>query len=99
MTRVREPIQVYLSTAERERLDRVAGRMGVSRSEVLRRGLEQIADRDKTEAHADLVRRGILKPALHTYTPVPDHERNPIMSFEELMADLDEARADREIPR
>jgi hypothetical protein len=99
MTRVREPIQVYLSTAERERLDRVARRMGVSCSEVLRRGLEEIAERDKTEAHADLVRRGILKPALHTYTPVPDHERNPIMSFEELMADLDEARADREIPR
>ena len=99
MARVREPIQVYLSTAEREQLDRVAGRMGVSRSEVLRRGLEEFAERDKTEARADLVRRGILKPALHTYTPIPDHERNPIMSFEDLMADLDEARADREIPR
>ena len=96
MARVREPIQVYLSTAERERLDRVATRMGVSRSEVLRRGLEEVAERDREEALADLVRRGILKPAIHTYTPVPDHQRNPIMSFEELMADLDEARADRE---
>ena len=99
MNRVREPIQVYLSTAERDRLERVARRMGVSRSEVLRRGLEEIAQRDRTEAYAELVRRGILKSALHTYSPVPDHERNPIISFEELMADLDEARADREIPR
>ena len=94
--RVREPIQVYLSTAERERLDRVAKRMGVSRSEVLRRGLDE---GDKEEALADLVRRGILKPASHTYTPIPDRERKPIMSFEDLMADLEESRADREIPR
>lgn len=99
MARVREPIQVYLSTAERERLDQVAKRMGVSRSEVLRRGLEEVAEREKEEMLAELVRRGILKPALHTYTPIPEHERRPIMSFEELMADLDEARADNEIPR
>lgn len=99
MARVREPIQVYLSTAERERLDQVAKRMGVSRSEVLRRGLEEVAEREKEERLAELVRRGILKPALHTYTPIPEHERRPIMSFEELMADLDEARADNEIPR
>lgn len=97
--RVREPIQVYLSTAERERLDRVAKRMGVSRSEVLRRGLEEVAERDKEEALADLVRRGLLKPASHSYTPIPDRERKPIMSFEDLMADLEESRADREIPR
>jgi len=99
MARVREPIQVYLSTAERERLDRVAERLGVSRSEVLRRGLEEVAEREKDEALADLVRRGILKPARSTYTPIPDSERRPIMTFDELMADLDEARADRKIPR
>ena len=40
-----------------------------------------------------------MKPARSTYTPIPDSERRPIMTFEELMADLDEARADREIPR
>ena len=99
MARIREPIQVYLSTAERDRLDRVAKRLGVSRSEVLRRGLEEFADRDRDEMRADLIRRGILKPARGTYTPLPESERRPIMSFEELMADLDEARADREIPR
>lgn len=96
--KVREPIQVYLSTAERERLDRVAERLGVSRSEVLRRGLDEVAQRDKEEALADLVRRGLLKPAEKTYTPLPESERKPIMTLDELMKDLDEFRADREIP-
>jgi predicted transcriptional regulator len=99
MARVREPIQVYLSSAERERLDRVARRMGVSRSEVLRRGLDEVAQRDSEQARADLVRRGLLKPAEKTYTPIPESERRPIMTLEQLLKDLDEFRADREIPR
>lgn len=99
MGRVREPIQVYLTTAERERLDRVAKRLRVSRSEVLRRGLEEFAERDADAVRQELIREGILTPARHTYTPLPESERRPIMTFEELMADLDEARADREIPR
>ncbi len=37
--RVREPIQVYLNRAERAVLDRLARELGVSRAEVLRRGL------------------------------------------------------------
>jgi Arc/MetJ-type ribon-helix-helix transcriptional regulator len=101
MTRVREPIQVYLSSAERDRLDRLASRLGVSRSEVLRRGLEAMAETEKPgdAALADLVRRGLLRPALRPPAPLKDSERKPIMSFEKLMADLDDARADREIPR
>jgi predicted transcriptional regulator len=99
MARVREPILVYLSSAERERLDRVARRMGVSRSEVLRRGLDEVAQRDSEQARADLVRRGLLKPAEKTYTPIPESERRPIMTLEQLLKDLDEFRADREIPR
>lgn len=39
---VREPIQVYLTPTEREELDRAAGALGVSRSEVLRRGIRTI---------------------------------------------------------
>jgi hypothetical protein len=93
MARVREPIQVYLSTAERERLDRVAARMGVSRSEVLRRGLEQIAERDKDAAFADLIRRGILRPPLVTGGTVPQGER--VAPLEDLLKELDEARSDR----
>ena len=41
---VREPIQVYLTPEERDVLDRCAAELGVSRSEVLRRGLRAIGD-------------------------------------------------------
>ena len=40
---VREPIQVYLDQDERAILDRVAHQAGVSRAEVLRRGLRSYA--------------------------------------------------------
>ncbi len=40
---VREPLQVYLTGQERTLLDRVALHTGVSRAEVLRRGLQQIS--------------------------------------------------------
>jgi hypothetical protein len=40
---VREPIQVYLDTDERAMLDRVAEETGLSRAEVLRRGLRSYA--------------------------------------------------------
>lgn len=99
--RMREPIQVYLSSAERASLDRIAAELGVSRSEVLRRGLEAMSEPQKAAdaALADLVRRGILHPPLRsTEGLLPLRNRKPIMSFEELMADLEEARADREIP-
>lgn len=39
---VREPIQVYLDRKERARLDRLARELGVSRAEVLRRGLQSL---------------------------------------------------------
>lgn len=94
MARVREPIQVYLSTVERERLDRLAAELGVSRSEVLRKGLERIADRERDAALADLIRRGWLHPP--RYEPAPLPERTPIYrTAKEMMTDLDETRADR----
>jgi len=40
---VREPIQVYLTTDERKELDRLAGEEGISRAEVLRRGIRSYA--------------------------------------------------------
>lgn len=40
---VREPLQVYLTTGERETLDRLARQAGISRAEVLRRGLRSFA--------------------------------------------------------
>ena len=46
---VREPIQVYLTPDERSKLDRVAVLLGVSRAEVLRRGISAVA----RDAYAD----------------------------------------------
>ena len=40
---VREPVQVYLDVADRSVLDDVAARTGLSRAEVLRRGLRAYA--------------------------------------------------------
>lgn len=41
--RVREPLQVYLDADERGLLDRLARETGLSRAEVLRRGLKSFA--------------------------------------------------------
>jgi hypothetical protein len=40
--RVTEPVQVYLDRADRARLERLAGRLGATKSDVLRRGLEAL---------------------------------------------------------
>ena len=46
--RVREPVQVYLDRLQRRRLERMAGQLGLTKSDVLRHGLEalerQLAD-------------------------------------------------------
>jgi hypothetical protein len=41
--RVREPVQVYLETSDRSLLDQLARATGLSRAEVLRRGMRQMA--------------------------------------------------------
>ncbi|HEX9165481.1 MAG TPA: CopG family transcriptional regulator [Gemmatimonadales bacterium] len=41
--RVREPLQVYLAEEERRLLDRLAREAGVSRAEILRRGIAAVA--------------------------------------------------------
>lgn len=40
---VREPVQVYLAGPDRVLLDRIAKKAGVSRAEVLRRGVRRMA--------------------------------------------------------
>ena len=40
---VREPVQVYLAGPDRLLLDRVAEKSGLSRAEVLRRGVRRMA--------------------------------------------------------
>ena len=42
-SKVREPFQVYLDPADRSLLDDVADRTGLSRAEILRRGLRRVA--------------------------------------------------------
>jgi Arc/MetJ-type ribon-helix-helix transcriptional regulator len=46
--RVSEPVQVYLDGGQRRRLEQLAGQLGLSKSDVVRRGLEalerQLAD-------------------------------------------------------
>lgn len=52
--RVREPVQVYLSRTERERLERLRNTLETTKSDVLRRGLEalesQLSDPDRHPA-------------------------------------------------
>ncbi|MEP6509629.1 MAG: CopG family transcriptional regulator [Gemmatimonadales bacterium] len=40
--RVSEPLQVYLDVLQRRRLDSLAGELGLSKSDVVRRGLEAL---------------------------------------------------------
>jgi len=40
---VREPVQVYLAGPDRALLDKVAGKTGLSRAEVLRQGVRRMA--------------------------------------------------------
>lgn len=37
-----EPLQVYLDAAQRRRLEQMAGQLGLSKSDVVRRGLEAL---------------------------------------------------------
>jgi Arc/MetJ-type ribon-helix-helix transcriptional regulator len=40
--RVSEPVQVYLDRGQRRRLEQLAGELGLSKSDVVRRGLEAL---------------------------------------------------------
>lgn len=45
--RVREPVQVYLDPSDQDRLERLTRGLGLSKSEVLRRGLEALEALDR----------------------------------------------------
>jgi hypothetical protein len=90
--RVREPIQVYLTGEERTELDRLAAAMGVSRSEVLRRGVAVLdPSRPGAGPLADLVAAGLATPARVEGGDPP--AGRPIAPLADLLAEL---RADRE---
>ena len=93
MTRhVREPIQVYLTQAERTELDRAARDLGVSRSEALRRGIAALRRRAATWGPlADLASEGLVAPP-RAEAGGPPPRGAPVAPLSKL---LDELRADR----
>lgn len=93
-SRVREPIQVYLSAEERAALDDAAAQLGVSRSEVLRRGVEALSRRGEARGSlADLARQGaVVPPSDLTGTPPPSL---PVAPLRELLDELDQDRGGR----
>lgn len=92
--RVREPIQVYLTEDERAELDAVATRLGVSRSEVLRRGIDALGGTDRAAGPlSDLVGRGWVTGATRRSGAPPIGA--PVAPLDALLAELDEDRGDR----
>lgn len=91
---VREPIQVYLTPEERAELDRAALAMGVSRSEVLRRGIAAVEGRRRYDGSLrTLVEDGVVTPpTIRPGAPPPSH---PVAPLADLMSELDEDRRDR----
>jgi hypothetical protein len=91
--RVREPIQVYLTEAERAGLDDAARKLGISRSELLRRGLEAMRRQDRDSALGDLFEAGsVTPPKVRSSLPPP---ARPVMTLDQLLTALDEDRSDR----
>lgn len=91
--RVREPIQVYLTAAERSELDQIAREMGVSRSEVLRRGIRSVRRASLAGPLAHLDGSGLVSPA--TIGPGSPPPSAPVAPLADLLDELDEDRADR----
>ena len=90
---VREPIQVYLSSEERAELDRAAKELGVSRSEVLRRGVEALRSLPPSGLLREVAADGLVTPA--TMGPGDPPPRKPVASLAELLCELDEDRGNR----
>jgi len=90
---VREPIQVYLTPTERDQLERAAGALGVSRSEVLRRGIRTIGAPGFAGALRDLADDGYVTPPMRG--PGEPPPTAPVTSLSSLLTELDEDRGDR----
>jgi len=91
---VREPIQVYLTPEEREELDRTAHALGVSRSEVLRRGIGAVgSSHAASSVLGDVAAEGYVTPARAPAGIVPPRSRT--VPFDQLMTSLDDDRRDR----
>ncbi|MFH1765705.1 MAG: CopG family transcriptional regulator [Gemmatimonadota bacterium] len=90
---VREPIQVYLTAQERAELDQVAQKMGISRSEALRRGVRALEDSGYKGGLRDLADDGLVTPS--TAGPGEPPPSLPVTSLRELLNELAADRRDR----
>lgn len=88
---VREPIQVYLTPDERSDLDDLAVDLGLSRSEVLRRGISLVSQ--STSQDEPTIDSALLTPATVTGGPVPTAQ--PVAQLDELLEELREDRDTR----
>ncbi len=61
--RVAEPVQVYLQPPDRERLARLTQRLGATKSDILRRGLEALEAQTSLRPGPN----GEVRPPLPTY--------------------------------
>ena len=90
---VREPIQVYLTSQERAELDRAAQELGVSRSELLRRGVEAMRGRPLSGLLRDVAAEGYVAPA--RIPPGDPPPSKPVACLDALLGELEADRADR----
>jgi hypothetical protein len=88
--KIREPIQVCLTASERAQLDRAAGELGVSRSEVLRRGMT-MAITPGSGPLARLVSDGIVTPSKYSGRAIPPPSA-PVSPLVDVLSGLDEDR-------
>jgi hypothetical protein len=89
---VREPIQVYLTPKERAELDEAARNTGVSRSEILRRGIGLAGGVAYAGPLRDLVEDGCLTPA--STGPGAPPPSAPVARLRKILAELEADRGE-----
>lgn len=93
---VREPIQTYLTAAERTELDRVAAELGVSRSEALRRGIVALRRPRYAGSLRELTADGLVTPpTAGGEEPGEPPPSRPVAALDELLDELARDRRDR----
>lgn len=89
----RKPIQVYLTADERTKLDVAARSMGLSRSEVLRRGVGLAGSVAYVGPLRDLIEDGYLTPAARG--PGASHSSAPVPRLRTILAELEADRGEQ----
>ena len=89
--RVAEPVQVYLATPDRQRLERLTAQLGTTKSAVLREALQalehQLTDKDQHPALRVIGVAGGRAGTADPYDIAREHDR--------YLADLEDQRATR----